>query len=70
MEGEDVKILQKALKERQYLTSATAPTGYFGSLTLEAVKRLQCEKMSVCSGNADSNGYGLAGPRTRAELGI
>ena len=37
--GNDVKVLQKILKDKGFLSSA--PTGYFGNLTKEAVKKYQ-----------------------------
>jgi peptidoglycan hydrolase-like protein with peptidoglycan-binding domain len=70
MEGEDIKILQAELKSRGHLTPVTAPTGYFGPATLAAVKKFQCEKLEICSGAPETNGYGSVGPRTRTMLGI
>lgn len=50
--------LQKFLVENRLLN--TEPTGYFGSLTKEAVKKFQS--------NRDIEPTGVAGPLTRAEL--
>lgn len=41
MQGSEVTTLQKDLKKLGYLS--TEPTGYFGDLTVEAVKKLQAE---------------------------
>lgn len=40
-------------------------TGYFGNLTLTAVKKFQCDQNVVCTGGA---GWGLVGPKTRKAL--
>jgi spore germination protein YaaH len=67
MEGSDVKALQEKLIRQGYLASGYA-TGYFGSLTLSAVKKFQCANNIVCSGTAATTGYGVYGPRTQASL--
>ncbi len=64
MSGADVTALQQALIGKGYLSASA--TGYFGSLTLAAVKKFQCEQNIVCSGTS----YGLAGPKTQAALGL
>lgn len=66
--GNDVVELQSALIAKGYL-AAGKNTGYFGSLTLEALKKFQCESGIICSGDAVA-GYGIAGPRTQAALGL
>ncbi len=58
-EGDDVTRLQTILNTQGYLT--VSPTGYFGYLTLQAVKAYQKSK-----GISDT---GYVGPLTRAELG-
>jgi peptidoglycan hydrolase-like protein with peptidoglycan-binding domain len=57
-EGDDVTRLQTILNTQGYLT--VSPTGYFGYLTLQAVKAYQKSK-----GISDT---GYVGPLTRAEL--
>jgi len=64
MSGSDVKALQQALVVKGYMTGAA--TGYFGQVTLAAVKKFQCEQQIVCSGTS----YGLVGPRTQAALSL
>lgn len=64
MTGADVTALQKALAAKGYLTAT--PNGRFGPATLAAVKKFQCAEIQVCSGA----GYGVAGPRTQAALGL
>jgi len=41
-------------------------TNYFGTLTLNAVKRFQLKNQIVASPNYP--GYGLVGPKTRGKL--
>lgn len=67
MSGQDVVALQQALKSRGHLTASA--TGYFGVQTLAAVKKFQCAQLNLCSGSA-ALGYGVAGPRTQAALGL
>ena len=60
-----VATLQKFLIAKNYLESGN-DTGYFGPATFNALKRYQCERSIVCSGDEVSTGYGSVGPRTRA----
>jgi spore germination protein YaaH len=62
--GDDVRQVQATLIERGYLTPGNA-TGYFGPLTLAAVRKFQCAAGIICQGAA----YGTVGPATRAALG-
>ncbi len=66
--GVDVTALQNTLITKGYL-GAGNNSGYFGVLTQAAVKKFQCASQILCSGTAVS-GYGVAGPRTQAALGI
>lgn len=72
--GSDVTILQKYLNTHGYTISSTGQgsagheTSFFGSLTLTALKKLQCDKLEVCSGTPSTTGYGRLGPRTRAYI--
>ena len=74
MVNPQVKTLQQMLNKLGYTVSKTGPgsagqeTTMFGSLTREAVKKFQCEKNIVCSGNESTTGYGRVGPMTRATL--
>jgi peptidoglycan hydrolase-like protein with peptidoglycan-binding domain len=56
-----VTTLQSLLVANGYLSSANA-TGFFGSLTLAAVQKFQCDNNIACTGGA---GYGIVGPKTR-----
>lgn len=62
--GSDVTALQTFLKARGYFNDEA--TGYFGALTQAAVQRMQAANNIVSSGTAESTGYGMLGPRTRA----
>ncbi|MCL5016008.1 MAG: glycosyl hydrolase family 18 protein [Patescibacteria group bacterium] len=62
--GNNVKIIQSELIAKGYLAAGNA-TGYFGSLTLAAIEKFQCDHISVCSG---ASGYGIAGPQTQTAL--
>lgn len=68
MRGESVKTLQRILIAKGLL-SAGSDSGFFGSLTLTAVKKFQCSQKIVCSGSIRTTGYGLVGAKTRARLG-
>jgi spore germination protein YaaH len=67
MSGSDVTSLQNQLIAKGYL-AAGKNTGYFGSLTLAAVKKFQCEQKIICASDSIA-GYGIAGPKTQAALG-
>jgi hypothetical protein len=74
--SQEVKVLQQILNRAGFVISAAGPgsagneTEYFGSLTREAVKKFQCAKVAICSGEEDTTGYGLVGPKTRIALSI
>ncbi len=68
MSGSDVTGLQTALIAKGYL-AAGKNTGYFGSLTLAAVEKFQCDQKIICASDSIA-GYGMAGPKTQAALGI
>lgn len=69
-----VKTLQQILNTKGYqvaLSGSGSPgneSTYFGSLTSLALKKFQCAKLAVCSGDINTTGYGATGPRTRAAL--
>ena len=65
--GNDVATLQSFLIGRGHLSSGNN-TGFFGSLTREAVKKFQCEQGIVCSGNEVTTGHGSFGPKTQARV--
>lgn len=64
--GNDVKELQNKLIRQGYLAEGKN-TGYFGPLTLAAVKKFQCDQGIICA-NSSAAGYGIAGPKTQAAL--
>jgi len=69
-----VKALQQILNASGYPIASSGPgskgneTSYFGPATEAALQRFQCATLQVCSGSADTTGYGAIGPRTRAAL--
>lgn len=62
-----VKSLQALLVSRGYLLGTNA-TGFFGSITEQAIKKFQCDYNVVCSGSAGTTGWGFVGAKTRAAL--
>jgi len=73
-QGQDVLMLQKYLNSMGFKLADSGPgspgneTTYFGPVTREAIRKFQCAKIQVCSGDEYSTGYGVVGPRTRATL--
>lgn len=61
----EVKNLQTILARDLEIYPNPQITGYFGSLTLEAVKKFQI-KFGIAK--AGDSGYGFVGPKTRAKL--
>jgi hypothetical protein len=74
MTNSQVLFAQQILNRSGFVVAVSGPgspgneTNYFGSLTREAVKKLQCSKGIVCDGNESTTGFGRIGPATRAVL--
>ena len=74
MEGGSVVALQQALNGSGFTVAQSGPgspgeeTERFGALTRAAVRAFQCAKLSLCSGDENTTGYGVVGPRTLAAL--
>ncbi len=72
--GADVHSLQQYLNKIGHTVASSGPgapgeeSDYFGALTERALKRYQCERLGVCSGDPTTTGHGGVGPRTRAAL--
>ncbi len=70
----EVKALQILLNTHGYVLTTSGPgspgqeTDKFGSLTRAAIKKFQCEKLQICSGNEATTGYGIVNPATRTAL--
>lgn len=62
--SQNVQTLQEFLREQGFF-SANA-TGFFGAVTLDALKKWQAHNAIVSNGNAATTGWGVFGPRTRA----
>lgn len=65
--GDDVTRLQEFLTGEGYLGADNA-TGYFGPATEQALQKWQAREGIVASGDANTTGYGLLGPKTRQLL--
>jgi fibronectin type 3 domain-containing protein len=63
LRSNQISTLQSFLIAHNYLTSSA--TGFFGTLTLQAVKQFQCDQNIACTGSA---GWGLVGAKTRSVL--
>lgn len=68
--GSDVTELQQYLALHSEWYAEGVVSGYYGSLTERAVQKYQCARSIVCSGTANTTGYGNVGPATRAALNI
>jgi peptidoglycan hydrolase-like protein with peptidoglycan-binding domain len=68
MTSDQVKLLQQTLAKDSVIYPEANTSGYYGTLTRKAVQRFQCKYMNICSGSPSENGYGLAGPNTRARI--
>lgn len=66
--GSNVSALQTFLAADSSVYPEGLITGYYGSLTVEAVKRYQCKYGIVCQGTPSSTGYGRVGPATAAKI--
>jgi len=70
----EVKALQVLLNGHGYVLAPDGPgspgeeTTKYGALTRVAVRKFQCDKMQLCSGDEVSNVYGLVGAQTRELL--
>ena len=62
-----VTSLQNILIKGGYLGPNYA-TGFYGSLTQQAVEKFQCAQAIVCSGGPTTSGWGTVGPKTRKAL--
>ena len=62
--GADVTALQVFLKAQGHMNDEA--TGYFGALTEAAVKKFQATNNLIASGDTNTTGYGVVGPKTRA----
>ncbi len=65
--GEDVEELQTYLKEKGFFEYPEI-TGYFGSVTEEAVQSYQASEDIVSGGSPRETGYGQVGPKTRGKI--
>jgi len=64
----EVKTLQELLAKDKEIYPEGLTTGYFGNLTRKAVQKFQEKYGIVSSGDENTTGYGLVGPKTRAKI--
>ncbi len=67
-ENEEVRKLQLFLAQDPTIYPEGIVSGYFGSLTERAVQRWQTRYGVISYGTAESTGYGVVGPKTRAAI--
>ncbi len=74
LQHEQVRTLQKLLNAQGFSIATSGAgslgqeTSLFGSLTRSAVRRFQCAKNIICTGDESTTGFGRVGPKTRAAL--
>lgn len=68
--GDDVTRLQHFLARDKSIYPEGTVTGYYGALTEAAVRRWQTKFNIVSSGNPETTGYGVVGPRTAAAISL
>lgn len=66
--GAHVKQLQQMLAQDPTIYNGGDPEGFYGQKTVEAVQKFQIKYGILQSGTPESNGFGMAGPVTRAKL--
>jgi len=67
--GDGVIALQQILRQQGFFLYPEGEiTGYYGVLTMRAVRRFQCARNIICSGTEAATGYGVFGPMTRNAL--
>ncbi len=66
--GFDVTELQLFLARDSFIYPEASITGYFGRETMRAVQRFQVSRGIIAYGTPSTTGYGVVGPRTRAEM--
>jgi len=66
--GEEIKILQEELSKIDGVYPEKLITGYFGPLTEKAIKNFQVLFNIVKSGDPETTGYGIFGPKTAEVL--
>jgi len=67
-ENSEVRQLQELLAKDPSIYPQGKITGYFGALTRKAVQNFQKKYGIVSSGNENTTGYGLVGPKTLAKI--
>ncbi len=66
--GGEVSQLQTFLSKDKSIYPGGSITGYFGSMTEDAVRRWQSAHNIVSAGTPSTTGFGIVGPRTLKEM--
>jgi hypothetical protein len=72
--SQEVVTLQQVLNRSGFALADSGPgspgqeTSKYGSLTRDAVRKFQCAKSIICTGDEYTTGFGFVGARTRAAL--
>lgn len=66
--SDEVKQLQELLAKDSEIYPEGIVSGWFGQLTRKAVQKFQAKYGIVSSGDENTTGYGLVGPKTQAKL--
>ncbi len=70
MSGDDVLRLQQFLAADASIYPDGSTTGYYGVLTQAAVQRWQIRNNIVATGDPETTGFGVVGPRTAAAMSL
>lgn len=68
MSDDSVKTLQSMLAKDSEIYPEGRITGFYGPVTVRAVKRFQRKYNIISSDSTSTSGFGLAGPKTRRKL--
>ncbi len=66
--GSEVSQLQSFLSKDKNIYPEGSVTGYFGTMTEDAVQRWQAAHNIVTGGTPSTTGFGIVGPRTLKEM--
>ena len=68
LKNDRVRKLQEIFAKDKTIYPEGVVSGYFGELTVKAVKRFQEKYGIISSGSAETTGYGVFGPKTRIKF--
>lgn len=70
MKNDQVKLLQRMLATYFKFDQTVFVNGVYDNVTIKTVQVFQQREGILASGSPATNGYGLAGPKTRARLNV